>query len=239
MSAAEDRERGRLGLPRLHLREVGSTNARLVALAEAGAPHGTLVTTGHQTAGRGRLGRTWVDPPGRALLMSVLVRGLPPVLPLRAAVAVAAAIGPQAQIKWPNDVLVGGRKVSGVLVEGRPQRGFAVVGVGVNVAVREEDLPDAPTPAGTLGGRPEDVEPLLAGVLRALEEQLDAPVGAVLAAWRARDALDGRPVAWTDGAGVARGVDEEGRLRVERADGTEVRLDAGEVRLAAPGAPPA
>jgi len=227
---------GRLGRPRLHLREVGSTNARLAALAAAGAPHGTLVTAGYQSAGRGRLGRTWVAPPGRALLMSVLVRAVPPVLPLRAAVAVAGAVGPEAQIKWPNDVLVGGRKASGVLVEGRPQEGWAVVGVGVNVAVAEEDLPPAErTPPGTLGRSPADVEPLLDAVLRGLEEQLDAPVGEVLAAWRARDALLGRRVVWSEGAGVARGIDDAGRLRVERDDGREVALDAGEVSLVAPG----
>ncbi len=235
MSAAPaERRRGALGRPRLHLRVVGSTNARLVALAAAGAPEGTLVTTAFQSAGRGRLGRAWVAPPGQALLASVLLRSLPPLLPLRAAVAVAGAIGPEAQIKWPNDVLVGGRKVSGVLVEGRPQEGWAVVGVGVNVALHEEDLPAGRTPPGTLGRRPEDVEPLLDAVLRGLEAQLDAPVGAVLAAWRARDALEGRRVAWSGGAGVALGVDGEGRLRVREDDGREHALDAGEVTLEAP-----
>jgi BirA family transcriptional regulator, biotin operon repressor / biotin---[acetyl-CoA-carboxylase] ligase len=104
-----------LGRPRLHLRSVGSTNQRARELAAAGAPHGTLVTAAQQTAGRGRQGRRWVAPPGRALLISLVLRRWPRLLPLAAGVAVADECGPDASIKWPNDVLVGGGKVAGIL----------------------------------------------------------------------------------------------------------------------------
>ena len=228
---------GPLGHPRLHLREVDSTNARASRLAEAHAPSGTLVTAAYQSAGRGRLGRTWVAPPGTALLMSVVVRPVPVLLPLRAAIAVAAAIGPEAAIKWPNDVLVAGRKVSGILVEGRPQEGWAVVGVGVNVALPDAELPPAErTPPGTLGRPPKAIEPLLEAVLAGLGAQLEAPVDAVLEAWRERDALLGQRVTWASGAGVAAGIDDLGRLRVRRDDGGEEALGAGEVSLEPSGA---
>ena len=117
-----------LGRPRLHLRVTTSTNDRARALAQGGAPHGTLVTAAAQHAGRGRQGRTWSAPPGRALLLSLVLHDPPALLPLAAALAVAEVAGPDAQIKWPNDVLVAGRKVAGILAEGRPHEGWAVLG---------------------------------------------------------------------------------------------------------------
>jgi BirA family biotin operon repressor/biotin-[acetyl-CoA-carboxylase] ligase len=225
-----------LGRPRLHLRSVGSTNARAKELAAAGALHGTLVTASEQTAGRGRQGRAWSAPAGRALAMSLVVRDPPAVLPLLASVAVADVAGPDAAIKWPNDVLVGGRKVAGILVEGRPAEGWAVLGIGLNVAVRPEDLPaELRERAGGLGLGPGDVEPVLARLLAALGVRLADPA-ATLAAWRERDALRGRPVAWAGGRGTAAGIDGEGRLVVELGDGATVALDAGEVHLHPPGA---
>jgi BirA family biotin operon repressor/biotin-[acetyl-CoA-carboxylase] ligase len=222
----------KLGRPRLHLRETDSTNDRARELAASGAPHGTLVTAAAQSAGRGRQGRTWSAPPGHALLMSLVLREAHPLLPLAAAVAVADAVGADAAIKWPNDVLVGGRKVSGILAEGRPQEGWAVLGIGVNVAVRVEDLPpELHATAATLGRARDDVEPFLAVLLTALEQALALPAAALLEAWRARDALLGRPITWTGGTGTAAGIDGEGRLVVELADGGRTALDAGEVHL--------
>jgi BirA family transcriptional regulator, biotin operon repressor / biotin---[acetyl-CoA-carboxylase] ligase len=221
-----------LGLPRLHLRATDSTNLRARALAAAGAPHGTLVTAAAQTAGRGRQGRTWTAPPGRALLMSLVVREPPPLVPLVAAVAVADAVGAAARIKWPNDVLVEGRKVAGILVEGRPQERWAVVGIGVNVAVREEDLPEELRDrAAGLGRAPSEVEAVLADLLAALGRRLEEDAAATLAAWRERDWLLGRDVAWTGGEGRAAGVDEAGRLLVDAPGGERVALEAGEVHL--------
>jgi BirA family biotin operon repressor/biotin-[acetyl-CoA-carboxylase] ligase len=223
-----------LGLPHLHLRETSSTSDRARELAEGGAPHGTLVTTGHQVAGRGRQGRHWTTPAGRALTMSVVVHDLDPLLPIAVGVAVAEAIGPAASIKWPNDILVGARKVAGILVEGRPQAGWAVLGVGVNVALTEDDFPpELRGRAGTLGRTPADVEPLQDAILVALAARIVAPAEEVLAAWRTRDALAGREISWRDGAehGTADGIDDQGRLLVRVAGGARVALDAGEVHL--------
>jgi BirA family biotin operon repressor/biotin-[acetyl-CoA-carboxylase] ligase len=224
-----------LGRPRLHLRATTSTNDRARALAQAGAPHGTLVTTAQQTAGRGRQGRTWSAPPGRALLLSLVLRDPPALLPLAAALAVAEVAGPNAQIKWPNDVLVEGRKVAGILAEGRPHDGWAVLGIGLNVALRIEELPpELHGSAGTLGLEPADLEPTLERLLAALESALALDDAALLDAYRARDALRGREVSWSGGRGRAAGIDGTGRLVVELAEGGRTALSAGEVHLDPP-----
>jgi BirA family biotin operon repressor/biotin-[acetyl-CoA-carboxylase] ligase len=221
-----------LGSPRLHLRRTGSTNDRAKALATAGAPHGTLVTAGEQTAGRGRQGRSWSAPAGRALLASLVLREFQPLLPLAAAVAVADVVGAGAALKWPNDVLLDGGKVAGILVELRPQEGWAVLGIGVNVAVRRDDFPaDLRGRAATLGLEPAAIEATLAALLDALGERLVQRPAQLLAAFRERDALLGRPLSWAGGEGVGAGVDDAGRLLVDVAGGEHVALDAGEVHL--------
>jgi len=225
----------RLGTPRLHLRSTGSTNERARMLARAGAPHGTLVTAGEQTAGRGRQGRTWSAPAGRALLISLVLREPDGLLPLAAAVAVADVAGCGAAIKWPNDVLLGERKVAGILVERRPQERWAVLGIGLNVALRVADLPpELRDSAGTLGLEPDALKPTLDALLDALRHRLGQEAEGLLAAYRERDALRGRELRWQHGAGVAAGIDAAGRLQVDRPDGTRVALDAGEVHLVPP-----
>lgn len=220
-----------LGRPRVHHRATDSTNARARDLAAASAPHGTLVTAGEQTAGRGRQGRRWSAPASRALLGSLVVRRPPRLLPLAAGVAVADTVSREAALKWPNDVLVGGRKVAGILVEARLLEGWAVLGIGVNVALREEDFPgELRGIAGTLGRSPEEVEPVLERLLVELECWLGADEPEVLAAVRERDALLGQAVRWADGEGVAAGIDDDGCLVVKTARG-EVALAAGEVHL--------
>lgn len=224
-----------IGLPRLHLASAGSTSDVARDLAIAGAPHGALVTAGAQTAARGRQGRAWTTPPGSALAMSMVLRRFDGLVTLAAAVAVARACGDDARIKWPNDILVDGRKVAGILAEGRPSEGWVVLGIGVNVAVEVEDLPEELRErAGTLGRGLADVEPFLSSLVAHLDVALAASGEEVLAAWRARDVLLGEPVAWGDGAGVARGVDDAGHLVVELEDGTTTALHAGEVHLARP-----
>jgi BirA family transcriptional regulator, biotin operon repressor / biotin---[acetyl-CoA-carboxylase] ligase len=222
-----------LGLPRFHLRLTGSTNERARELAAGGAPHGTLVTAGQQTAGHGRQGRTWIAPAGSGLLMSLVLREPPRLLPLVAAVAVADAAGERAMVKWPNDILLDGRKVCGILAEGRPQERWAVLGIGLNVALDLEMLPaELRDRAGTLGLTPGDIEDVLAELLRALDERLAQPTATVLDTWRGRDALRGREIAWNgDHRGIAAGIDDDGRLLVELPGGGTTALDAGEVHL--------
>jgi BirA family transcriptional regulator, biotin operon repressor / biotin---[acetyl-CoA-carboxylase] ligase len=221
-----------LGRPRLHLRATTSTNDRARELAQAGAPHGTLVTAGEQSAGRGRQGRTWSAPSSSALLISLVLRDPPALLPLAAGVAVAEVAGPAARVKWPNDVLLDGRKVAGILAESRPQDGWAVLGIGLNVAVRVEDLPpELHDTAGTLGLAPAELEPTLARLLDALERALALEAPALLDAYRARDALRGREISWADGSGRAAGIDADGRLIVELTHGGRSALSAGEVHL--------
>jgi len=221
-----------IGLPRVHYRTINSTNARARELAAAGAPHGTLVTADEQTAGRGRQGRTWLAAPGDALLMSVVLRGVDPILPLAAAVAVAETAGADARIKWPNDVWLDGRKVSGILLEGRPQEGWAVLGIGLNVRTREfpEELREIATSLA-LAGVDTTVDEALATLIERLDRWVEAPAAEVLEAWRERDALRGRKIGWTSGEGTAAGVDEKGALIVQLDSGESTTLDAGEIHL--------
>jgi BirA family transcriptional regulator, biotin operon repressor / biotin---[acetyl-CoA-carboxylase] ligase len=228
----------RLGSPRVHLRVTGSTNDLARALAARGAPHGTLVTAGEQRAGRGRQGRRWSAPAGSALLMSVLIREPPQLLPLSAALAVGDAAGPDALIKWPNDIVLpiaqepGLGKVAGILAEARPAEGWAVLGIGLNVAVDLSELPsELRGTAATLALAREEIEPLLARLLAALSRRLREPAATTLAEWRARDALSGRRVSWSGGGGRAEGIDGDGRLVVVRDDGGRATLGAGEVHL--------
>jgi BirA family transcriptional regulator, biotin operon repressor / biotin---[acetyl-CoA-carboxylase] ligase len=221
-----------MGLPRLHLRLTDSTNTRACELAAAGAPHGTLVTAAEQSAGRGRQGRSWSAPAGRALLCSLVIRHPRALLSLAAGVAVADVAGAAALVKWPNDVIVEGRKVAGILVEGRPQEDWAVLGIGINVALRAEDFPpELRERAGSLGFAPAEIEPLLARLLESLGVWLERSDGDILAAFAARDALLGQSVRWSEGRGRAHGVDERGRLLVRTEEGDERALGAGEVHL--------
>jgi len=232
-----------LGRPRLHLRSVDSTNARAQRLAAGGAPHGALVTAAAQTAGHGRQGRGWITPAGGALACSLVLRDPPRLLPMVAALAVAEVAEAldrerrTAGIKWPNDVWLDGRKVAGILAEGRPQEGWVVLGIGLNVALAPGDFPpELRESAASLGAAPADVERALALTLRALERWLAATDEEALSAYRARDALDGRAIEWNGGRGRAAGVADDGRLRVRTEDGGELLLDAGEVHLGAAGA---
>jgi BirA family biotin operon repressor/biotin-[acetyl-CoA-carboxylase] ligase len=215
-----------------------------------GAPHGTLVTAEEQSAGRGRQGRAWSAPAGSSLLMSLLLRPPPSLLPLIAAVAtcdaLAAHLGDSEQplIKWPNDIVIKGStelaKLAGILVEGRPQEGWAVLGMGINVAVEVDQLPeDVRGRAATLGGSPGDVERVLEKLLEALEQRLCEPTDATLRAWSERDVLRGREIEWgaqghasPSSKGTAQGVDGAGRLVVALSEGGQTTLEAGEVHLA-------
>jgi BirA family transcriptional regulator, biotin operon repressor / biotin---[acetyl-CoA-carboxylase] ligase len=243
-----------LGLPHRHHRLIDSTNERAKELAVAGAPGGLVVTAYEQTAGRGRRGNAWFAPPGSCLLYSGLVRPFAadqaPLLPLAVPLAVceaAEAVAPvRCQVKWPNDIWIDERKVSGILVEARPDEGWAVVGVGINVAITEDEFPPelretaiSLLPTEAEDGLPPGGAPGVRRALQALNEALgrwlEAGDDEVLSAYRARDALCGRRISWEGGSGTAEEIDERGHLVVEKSDGERVSLGAGEVHLALEG----
>lgn len=173
---------GRLGRPYRFVAECVSTQ-RLLA---DDAAEGTTVATDHQTEGRGRLGRVWEDAPGRGLLFSVLLRptldmAVWPEMSLVAGEAVAAALPVDARVSHPNDVMVGGRKIAGILPEATT--GLVRLGIGVNLNQTAAELPEETVkPATSLRietGREWDRAPLLATILRELEQRYDA--------WQRRD----------------------------------------------------
>jgi BirA family transcriptional regulator, biotin operon repressor / biotin---[acetyl-CoA-carboxylase] ligase len=249
-----------IGVPHRHFRRTDSTNTRARELAAAGAPGGTVVTADEQTAGRGRQGRTWTAPPGKALLYSAILRPFEErhsLAPLAAALAVcetAEALRPdiECRIKWPNDVWIEGRKLAGILVETRAQEQWAVVGVGLNLSIAPHEFPPGlrDTATSLFGSRergwgdplrsnsgeaPSGIPPTPLTAAAALSRHLDRWVEAepqtVLAAWRQRDALRGREVAWEGGSGVADGVDDRGCLVVVSPAAGRTVLSAGDVHL--------
>jgi BirA family biotin operon repressor/biotin-[acetyl-CoA-carboxylase] ligase len=229
---------GHFGMPHRHYARTDSTNTRARELAAAGAPHGTVVIAAEQTEGRGRQGRTWTAPAGKALLYSAVVRPLDErhlMLPLAVPLAVCEAAeelqpGIECGVKWPNDVQVEGRKLAGVLIEARPQDGWAVVGVGLNLAIEPREFP--PELRGTATSLQSVSSTAAATALnRRLEDWIGAEPDTVLAAWRERDALRGREVAWDGGSGVADGVDDRGYLLVRTPGGDRIAVGAGEVHL--------
>jgi BirA family transcriptional regulator, biotin operon repressor / biotin---[acetyl-CoA-carboxylase] ligase len=235
-----------LGGPVVHLPVTGSTNDHARGLAAAGAPTGTVVIAESQTAGRGRQGRTWVAPPGRALTLSVLARpeaGALDLLPLSSAVAVCEACEAVADVscavKWPNDVWIDERKVAGILIEARPQEGWAVLGIGLNVDTAEEELDDELRETATslriAQAAPADRVTTLDALLERLAEWLPADRERLLSAYRERDALYGRGIAWRAGddvlEGEAQGIDDDGNLVAFTPAGKRHTLAAGEVHL--------
>jgi BirA family transcriptional regulator, biotin operon repressor / biotin---[acetyl-CoA-carboxylase] ligase len=228
-----------LGRPRLDVESCESTQA----LVDTTLPEGALVVADHQTAGRGRLGRTWEAPPGTAILCSLLLKPPParnaPELSLVAGVAVAdtleRATGLSVQIKWPNDVMLNRRKVGGVLGELRD--GLIVLGIGLNVNQTRDQLPpDARQAAGslrTVTGREHDRDSVLSALLARLERHYDAWLEGGLAALYpdigARDFLRGRRVSVDGLSGTVVGIDRAGRLELD-VEGTSRFVESGEVR---------
>jgi BirA family transcriptional regulator, biotin operon repressor / biotin---[acetyl-CoA-carboxylase] ligase len=240
-----------LGNPHRHFRRTDSTNERAKELALSGAPGGLVVTADEQTSGRGRRGTAWFAPTGSCLLYSALARpfasGDAALLPLAVPLAVCEAaetVAPvRCRVKWPNDVWIDERKLAGVLVEARADEGWAVIGVGVNVAIAPTDFPPelretatSLLPTEAEGGLPPGGAPSVRTVLAALNDSLgrwlEASDEEVLSAYRARDALAGRRISWDGGEGLVNQVDERGHLVVEMDNGERVALGAGEVHLA-------
>jgi BirA family biotin operon repressor/biotin-[acetyl-CoA-carboxylase] ligase len=231
------------GAPHRHFRATDSTNTRARELAEGGAPHGTVVTAGEQSEGRGRQGRSWSSPLGKALLYSAVLRPLDErhlLLPLAVPIAVCETAeelgdGIECAIKWPNDIWVEGRKLAGVLIEARPQDGWAVIGVGLNLAISREEFPEELRDTAISLFDPDKGHRVSLDAAEALNRRLDRWVDSkaekILAEWRARDALRGREIGWGEGSGVADGIDDAGRLLVRVPGGELVALGAGEVHL--------
>jgi BirA family biotin operon repressor/biotin-[acetyl-CoA-carboxylase] ligase len=234
------------------LGEVMSTQIEAARLAAGGASEGTVVTATHQSAGRGRRGRPWLDAPGQSLLTSIVLRpaiapGLAPQLSLVAAVAVADALrltGVTAAIRWPNDVMVGRRKICGLLPEAVTTREGAlehvILGIGLNV-----NQTDFPAPIRELAtsmrietGGERAVDEMLASVLAALEDRyrrfVRAGLGALLPAWLERaQGIGGRATAADGSEGIAVGLDLDGALLLRTDSGETMRVVAGEVMMEA------
>jgi BirA family biotin operon repressor/biotin-[acetyl-CoA-carboxylase] ligase len=225
----------RFGEPRLDVESCESTQA----LVDTSLPEGAIVVADHQTAGRGRLGRTWDAPAGKALLVSVLLR--PPVerngpeISLVAGVAVADALertlGLSVQLKWPNDVMLRRSKVAGCLAEARD--GTVVLGIGVNVNQTREELPPNAGSVLTLTGRELDREELLTMLLDDLAARYadwrGGGLDAVYEGLGPRDFLRGRRVSVNGTSGVATMIDRQGRLEIAVGHGALVSVDSGEV----------
>ena len=233
------------GRPRHHFRVTDSTNERARELALAGAPGGTVATADKQTSGRGRRGRGWAAPSGKALLYSAIVRPLgrehgllPLAVPLAVCEAVESLAPLECQVKWPNDVWISEHKVAGVLLEARPPD-WAVIGIGLNLAIKADEFPpDLRWPATSVGGAV-SAAAALAAVNQRLGSWVDAAPRRVLEEFAERDALRGREIRWEgagsavpSGAGRAEGIDDKGNLLVATEDGQYLSLGAGEVQLA-------
>jgi BirA family biotin operon repressor/biotin-[acetyl-CoA-carboxylase] ligase len=243
--SAAHRAAVRLGRPLVRVEEVESTNDLARLLAAGGLPEGATVVAGRQTRGRGRFGRAWISPPG-GLWCSLLLRPAADAgwgwLSLATAVAVAEAVeraaGARSTIRWPNDVLIGGRKVAGVLIEVIPDA--VVIGVGINANVDPGAFPDdlrAPvTSLVAAVGRPVALVALLETLLERCTSWYDAwsrRDPAVAAAWSDRDATRGTHVSVRGpGAmveGWAEGVDVDGALLLRLSGGEIQRVIAGDL----------
>lgn len=237
----------RLGQPLLYFPALGSTNSYAADLAREGGAEGTLVMTDDQTAGRGRIGRSWRSLPGQQLALSLVLRpSFPPhFLVMASALAVAETIervtGLTTGIKWPNDVQVDGRKVCGILIE--TSADFAVLGIGLNVNGSLTDDPELATRATTLAGRlgrPLSREVLAVELLHRLDDLYallltrgEEGRRGLRDAWRQRLVTLGQRVTLLQGgkrvSGVAEDVDAEGVLLLRRDDGALQPVTWGDV----------
>jgi BirA family biotin operon repressor/biotin-[acetyl-CoA-carboxylase] ligase len=242
-------QKPKLGRPLMYKPVTGSTNDDALLAARSGAPHGSVFVADEQTAGRGRRGHAWLAVPGEDLLFSVLLRPkleLPQTSALTLAIglalrdAVSQRIAPSAEIKWPNDLLVNGKKLAGVLVESQLQGDrlqAVVVGIGLNVASREfpAEIAARATSLALLGAPRLEREPLLEDILEAIAARLDAyqrtGVAGILSELNSADALRGKRVRVDDQIGVGRGLDEQGRLLLKDDAGNVHAILSGTVEL--------
>jgi BirA family biotin operon repressor/biotin-[acetyl-CoA-carboxylase] ligase len=224
-----------LGEPRVDVESCESTQA----LLDATMPEGAIAVADHQTAGRGRRGRSWEAPAGTALLCSVLLKPPPvrepPELALVAGVAVAdmleAVTGLAVQIKWPNDVMLRRMKIAGCLAEARD--GAVVLGIGLNVSQSREQLPEGAGSLHTLTGLEYDRERLLESLLRDLgrrySDWTESGLDAVYEGLGPRDFLRGRRVSVNGTRGTVVKIARDGRLEIDTGDHQVQSVESGEV----------
>ena len=233
-------------------RETDSTNLWIKRLAKEGASEGTLALAEFQSAGRGRLGRSWEVPEGTSVMMSILLRPkfepqYAPTLTLVMGMAVAKAVknlGFDVSIKWPNDVVVSHKKICGILTEMGVRDGkidYAVIGVGINVNIREfpEEMADKATSLYLESGKEFDRSQIPGLVMEAFEEYYEkfaatCDLSGLKEEYESILANYNQPVrvlAKEPYEGVARGITDGGELLVEKTDGTIVAVSAGEVSV--------
>ena len=233
-------------------REIDSTNLWIKRLAKEGAPEGTLALAEFQSAGRGRLGRSWEVPEGTSVMMSILLRPkfepqYAPTLTLVMGMAVAKAVkslGFDVSIKWPNDVVVSHKKICGILTEMGVRDGkidYAVIGVGINVNIKEfpEEMVDKATSLYLESGREFDRSQIPGLVMEAFEKYYEkfaatCDLSGLKEEYESILANYNQPVrvlAKEPYEGVARGITDGGELLVEKTDGTIVAVSAGEVSV--------
>lgn len=238
-----------LGCQRIEMESCGSTNDEAARLARAGAKHGTIVIAGRQTSGRGRDGRVWESPPG-GLYISAVVRpslALVAVPPMTLAIGIGLAeavktTGARGTLKWPNDLLVDGRKLAGVLVEAQSQGNrldSVIVGIGVNL---RGELPEAlgeraitlAEAAGTVIDREPFIEVLLAQVERWVDRYVGLGLEAIIPAWTQRMAHGLTARANGQLIGIVEGLDPEGALLLRDEDGVVHHVRSGDVEVIRP-----
>lgn len=232
----------------------GSTNLDAKRLLEEGAPEGVLVVGGEQKQGRGRRGRSWQSPPGTNIYMTLGLRpefqpDLAPMVTLLDAMAVAEAVeetcGLKTQIKWPNDVVIGGKKICGILTEMSAETGYihyVVIGTGINVNIREfpEDIRETATSLCIEKGETVLRAPIIAKTMEHFEDYYEKfaqtmDLSLLMEKYNARLVNRDASVKVLDPQnvfeGTARGIDEKGRLLVEKKDGSMETVYAGEVSV--------